>query len=226
MPPLFNAPREFLGGPPQAPAITTPLGDVRLGATIEGVALGEPSAAARLSSPPGIVFSWERPAAQVELLIAALPATRPDAHVDGCLAAVWRVRVVQPVHTLELECRWAPRAHYTEVGPESGEALDAQTWRGAQTRVTIGTLDCDALTTAARDGLLPARWADQLGPGAVRYEPDGLVLALPAAEPGEQCQAHFIVAWAPQPEPEDDVATWLAVDRSPQALRRLLAPAV
>jgi hypothetical protein len=164
--------------------------------------------------------------AEIELLIAELPTTRLDATVDGCVAAIWRVRASRSGESVRFECRWASEATYTDVGPESGQALDAQTWTGGNMRVTIGTLDPDALVDAAREGWLPARWANLIDPNTVVYLSDGFDLVFPPLQAGEHCQAHFVVAWAPYPAAEEDVSTWLAVNRSPSQLSQLLAPAV
>jgi hypothetical protein len=191
---------------------------------------GQPGAAFR-AGEAATVFTWDAPTAHAELLIGALPAREPGwPPVDGCVAGVWRVRANRAVRTVNLACRWAPGARWTDVEPDSGQHFDAQTWTSGSTRVTVGTLDGEALELAARRGFAPAHWIDRLEWGAadphdpVLYERDGFdVILLPLA-PGEQFQAHFVVAWtASNPE---EIATWFVANKTPEQLARLLAAAV
>jgi hypothetical protein len=109
-------------------------------------------------------------------------------------------------------------------------AEDKASREAGDTRVTIGTLDAEALAYAAERGLAPRRWVDRLDWDAVErhdpvvYRPDGFDVILLPLEPGDRCQVHFVVAWTTG-DPEE-IATWFAANRPPEELGRLLAPAV
>jgi hypothetical protein len=94
-----------------------------------------------------------------------------------------------------IKCRWASGATWSEVGPETGEDLDAQTWTDGRIKVTVGLPDYENATTYRREGFEVA-----ISSVAGR-------------------QGHFICAWGP--DSPDDISTWFAVDW-PTA--RLIAP--
>jgi hypothetical protein len=108
--------------------------------------------------------------------------------VAAAWAAVWRLGPGDKARPAAVTCRWASGATWTEVGPETGENLDAQTWTDGRTRVTVGLPDYEAAT---------------------RYRPEGegfeVVTSLVA-----EGQGHFACAWALGGP--DDVSTWFAVD--------------
>lgn len=111
--------------------------------------------------------------------------------VAGAVAAVWRVGAFGPGGAgVRLRCAWAAAAIWAEVGPESGENLDAHTWTDGRTKVTIGLPDLGAATDYRRDGF------------EVAVEPGPAVF-----------QTHFVCASGPD-APGDD-ATWFAVGCTP-----------
>ena len=220
--------------------INTPLGTLFLNADVDGVQIGDlkPSAAYQLERG-GYLLRWTLDGITAELLLCrAQLAPYESMAVDDCWAGIWRVQVSVPANTLMFSCLWELGYLWTEeIGPESGEGLEAQTWEKSDRdngilRVTVGTADAEWLAGHAQHGLLPHRWSELLGmsyggtmpdPRTGKIDPvvylkDGFRIVLPVLAAGEQCQVQFVVAWASlnKEEAEDDVSTWLAVDRRPE----------
>ncbi len=89
--------------------------------------------------------------------------------------------------------------------PETGEALDAQSWESSQATVMIGTEDTEFLRR--RLPFLNLSDADQL----TEFLRDGLRMTLQNMEPLSPISLHFVVASNPIPEPAE-CSTWYAVD--------------
>ena len=229
MPLLFRA---QAGTPIEAPlaALDTPLGVLEFDAVLGSQSLAavpvEAFRVARLETR----FAWAVDHTVVELLLRpwARPQNRGAASVTDCWAAVFRVYAEAPTPPIELSCVWQAGAVWHRAdGPQSGEALEAQTWSDGHTVVAIGTADADALATGSdADGISSARWRDRLASNSseaqelVQYSRAGFRLRLPALETGERAQAHFLIAWGP--EQPDDIGPWLAVDARPAAIAHAL----
>ncbi|HEY1191365.1 MAG TPA: hypothetical protein VGE74_27270 [Gemmata sp.] len=165
------------------PTFSTPLGRLVLGLEIAGRPV--PPAATFTASDHSVAL-WTNPA-RLEVLLTAAPADLPPGMtVGGARAAVWRVRGANPALSFVLTCLWTGAAGWTDVGPETGENLDAQTWTDGHTRVTVGLPDYETATAYRRDGFAVT------------------VRAVPGS------QGHFLCAWGP--DAPDDISTWFAVD--------------
>ncbi|MBL8823934.1 MAG: hypothetical protein JNJ77_15210 [Planctomycetia bacterium] len=200
------------------PCIRTPLGSLSMTVhTSNGNVLDDKGVAVRVLPSGAFVYSSKNKHVEVEILQVVLPLPEPRfGVVDGYEAFVIRVRALESIDNLSIACRWTQLPVDATNGPESGECLDAQTWETSSTRVTIGTQDGETLAGRAKRGeRLPAHLQTVFGLDTVIYLADGLSVPIPNLNQGELCQIHFIVAWAPQ-RINNDVATWLAVDREPE----------
>ena len=160
---------------------------------------------------------WSAGGTDTELLVAPLqPQLRPEMHVDGCVAALWRIEAASPVARIAIECTWDPPRPPSEFeGAETGEFLESAAWNIGALVVRIGTEDNDSLIRRAeRNEFFPPRVAERLAPlypSVVRCSYPGLSIRIPDLAVGELMQVQFIVAWA-TPEQPSDQSTWYAVD--------------
>lgn len=182
-PKLFRLNNPVLSADASPPSFPTPLGRLVLGLDVGG-----------LSIPPAATFAsgdrsatvWPAPV-RFEVLLTHPPISLPPGMaVAGALAVVWRVDVGEKSRSIAIKCLWASGATWSEVGPEAGENLDAQTWTDGRTKVTVGLPDYETATT---------------------YRREGFEVAVGSLTSG---QGHFICAWGP--DSPDDISTWFAVD--------------
>ena len=89
--------------------------------------------------------------------------------------------------------------------PETGEALDAQSWESDTHVVMIGTEDTEFLSRR-----LPSLDLSEREP-PTEFLPNGFRIALPKLRPKIPVSFHFVVASNPLPEPEE-CSAWFAVD--------------
>jgi hypothetical protein len=207
-----------------SPSVYTPLGEMRFLAAV-GAALPEPADEVHQVGDDARLFSWDLAECRVELLICRPVIDLPRGlAVADRWAAMWRVRATDATGPLSFSCSWSPLARWREGGAETGQHLEAMTWTDGVTRVTAGTADGELLFARAAAGdLLPPRWATPRVWGGrpaeeldvARYSADGLAVELPPLLPGERCQVHFTLAWAPE---SADAATWFAADLQPEAV--------
>ena len=197
---------------PSPAALQTPLGVVRLDATLDGINVAEkpPSQTYRLPSD-GWVACWNRPGFDLELLVCR-PVTAPPLGMPltDCWAALWRLRARSTIASSTFAAIWEEGYAWTQGGPNSGQGLYARTWDDGQTEASIGTDDSKGLAHRARcaDGL-PSGWEpyfrstansfDWFSLEMVHYEVGdrGVPLPLPPLAAGQQCQTHFAIAWSP-----------------------------
>jgi hypothetical protein len=161
-------------------SFSTPLGRLDLELEVGGVTIAP---TATFTAGDRSVTVWSDAVWFEVLLIRAPISLPPGMAVAGAMAAVWRVDVAK---SAVIKCRWASGATWSEVGPETGENLDAQTWTDGRTKVTVGLPDYETATTYRREGFEVA--VDSIVGG----------------------QGHFICAWGP--DSTDDISTWFAVD--------------
>jgi hypothetical protein len=164
--------------------LETPLGRLEFGARAVGRQLTHADVSFRLVEvheelPPGMA---------VESLSAVLVQLRPRSRLRD-------VRVT---------CRWLRRPPVSGT-PESGERLEAQSWKAAGFVVMVGTEDFEAL--ASRHPSCRITEVDN----PVRYHADGIEVRLPVVPAMLLTSLHFAVAVNPLPEPAE-CSSWYAVD--------------
>lgn len=104
---------------------------------------------------------------------------------------MWRLRAAERPAECAVTCRWIGPTQHDPGAPESGEGLESQVWSERGHRVSVGTPDVGE---------------------AVHDLTDGFVVSAPLAA-GAAFQTHFVIAWST--EAAGDVATWFAVDCTP-----------
>lgn len=168
---------------------------------------------------------------------AYVPSPFRGTTVEHAEAVLFTVSASASVMSLELGCRWLT-APPLEFGPETGEALEAQSWSDERFLVMVGTEDAEVLTgwdapnQSGRDrvapdplaGRLPRGIALRAEPRAYSYAADRLSLTFSSIPADAGFSLHFIVAWNPLPEVVPG-SCWLAVDARHRDVVRLLGGA-
>lgn len=147
-------------------------------------------------------------------------------HISDHWIVIWRIQAKKAIKPLKFIMQWEENYTWNSGAPNSGEHLDAQTWDDGEIEVSIGTEDRESLKSRAhRRDWFPNRYneiIDWYGANqsidTTEYQTDSLGILLPDLQSDEKCQVHFVIAWAPFSE--ESVATWFAVDQSPQGLLR------
>lgn len=177
---------------------------------------------------------WEWDEFDIELLQGPIAtALPPGMRVDGCIAALWRIRGKRVLKKRRpsgqedwlgsVRCCWATEPSAAEGGPDTGEGLEALTWDISGGRLSVGTEDPEFLASRApydrffRIG----RRIDVDAVSFIRSDQSGLEVPVPALRQGEWVQVQFVVAWRNVVD-ADDVSTWFAVDQDPTHLLALL----
>jgi hypothetical protein len=198
--------------------IVTPGGNIRTAWTVGRTVVSSGVHSETLALKSGARLArWAAKDAHLELLVTPFkPQLRPEMHVDGCVAALWRVQAISSVVQISVECTWNPPRPPAEFGGlETGECLESAGWNIGPLVVQIGTEDNDSLLGRAERGeFFPPRVAERLAPfdrSVVSCSYRGLTVRIPDLAAGELMQIQFIVAWATPAEPTDS-STWWAVD--------------
>lgn len=198
--------------------IVTPAGNIRTALTVGRTLVSADIPGEMLTLQSGARLArWSAEGTDTELLVTPLkPHLPPGMHVDGCVAALWRVQAVSSVPRISIECAWNPARPIAEFeGLETGQFLESAAWNIDPLVVQIGTEDNESLKARAeRDEFFPRRVADRLDPSypsVIRCSYRGLTVRIPDLAAGELMQIQFIVAWATPAEPTD-TSTWSAVD--------------
>jgi hypothetical protein len=215
------------------PAIVTPLGSVVFTASLFGATLSPEDSNLVLTLPDGgHIFCWRSDRFVLELL-----RCRPvlnDYSRDQCderIANLWRLQALAGGVAPRFECGWAPDCHWNDAGPDGGQGLFAWVWSNENWDVAIGAEDGEWLSRRAALGdWIPARWAAELvqqapafagwvGPKGPGWDcRTGFRMQFPELEPGECCQAQFVVAWANQQERQEKAQLSFAVEVTPQQI--------
>ena len=156
------------------------------------------------------LFSWEFENSIIELLkFEFIPKLPSDLVVDESYCVVWRIKSVKDIREpIFFSCKLLSNL---EGSPESGEALECQSFENDDFKLSIGTEDQERfIQRAASQNLLPTRFQNDLLDS--EYLSDGIKIILPNLLKGEIAQFHFIVSWSSKRNPE--VSTWYAVDQS------------
>jgi hypothetical protein len=98
-------------------------------------------------------------------------------------------------------------------GPESGEWLEAQTWKSDSYILSLGTDDGVCLNSRADKNIIPRRFVTSSPDGLqwVSYTRNGLALEIPSLLSGETLEVRFSASWKNAPA-ASDLSTWFAVD--------------
>lgn len=199
---------------------STPLGNILLNVCTEEFDTSViPITEAYYLSNGGYVLCWYTDAIDAELMITPYnPPFPEDMKVDGCYAAVWRIRG----KVKEISCRfisiWGKEYTWTEVGPESGEDLESQAWENSKLKISLGTQDGEVLIARSKKNELMSTTYDKSidSYSIVEYFDKGLTVPVNNIRINELCQVHFVVAWAKKVQ--YDTSTWYAVDALTSAL--------
>lgn len=160
-------------------------------------------------------FHFRHPVAAVELTVGEIQPRLPSQmSVLGCLAGLWRVTARSRISRLRFHCEWPDPPPEAEGTPNSGEGLDAFTWRVAGSALSLGTEDGEFLAARAmRDAGVPRRLSDELTLSTVEYTDSGLVVRVSELYPCETLEIHFLVAWT-DGYSDCSPSTWFAVDQN------------
>lgn len=197
--------------------IDVPCGSFALAAAINDIELTQTIAPKSYRNGFGAeVTVWPNDLGRLELFRSSVTGQLYEgAKVDGCEAAIWRFRALSDGITPRFQCAWTSLPDKADGGPDSGQNLDALTWHIGSLCVSLGTEDSECLQEWARQGKLPARWEQLIGPNTVQYQREGLRVALPALDAGEICEVTFLVAWN-TPTDDEDASTWVSVGTGAQ----------
>ncbi|QVL31212.1 hypothetical protein KIH39_20535 [Telmatocola sphagniphila] len=176
-----------------SPSFPTPLGRIDLFLEANGIEL-KPSSV--FCADETTIFIWPEDVGAELILFRPILSLPKGMSVTDAYAAI--LRLTPTNHLIEgslptrrskvFRCRWDEKSKWTEVGPEIGENLDAQSWTDGKTKVTVGLPDYETDTT---------------------YRRDGFEVAIK-----QKSQLHFVCAWSP--DITDDISTWFAVDYNPK----------
>ncbi len=210
---------------PRIPLLETPFGRFETYFEGGGRSTGDdlPDESLRISGGVSL-HRFDRGAWVAELLIGPVkPSLPPGMAVSGCLAAIWRVRAVERTAGCRFVCDRPDPTPEADGSPETGEGLDALTWRTPGHTLSLGTEDGEFLSARAeKNDLVPARLSGELSISTVEYSGSGLIVPFSGLEPSEVLQVQFIVAWEHE-SAEGSYASWFAVEQSPSYLLRQLA---
>lgn len=194
--------------------LATPLGALRTWLTcpeLETATLVPRGSARELTGVTRLGF--RTPAATVELVVGEIRPRLP-AHmtVHGCRAALWRVSAHSQLSALRFGAEWPSPPPGADGTPDSGEGLDAFTWRIADSVLSLGTEDGEFLAARAqRHAGVPARMSAELTISTVQYTDAGLIVPFVGLGPQEVLEVHFIAAWAEGHT--ESPSTWFAVEQ-------------
>ncbi|WP_410583782.1 hypothetical protein [Amycolatopsis sp. lyj-108] len=143
-------------------------------------------------------------------------------------AAVCRIHAHAVVSDLVLSAQLVGAPADVVGGPDPGELLEAVTIQNADSVLTLGGPDLEAISICAETGQdFPRRWVHELqnrnkAAYGVNFDsPATLTWRLPALWPDEIARFCVAAAWR---APSQDPATWYAVDITTDfALSKLLA---
>ena len=195
---------------------TRSIADAAIVAIEQGTTLHLPTSATLTSSRSANL--------EAQLLLGPIvPQIPQHMRIQGCSAAIWRIRACVPLDELAFECWWQEPADNTNSGPNSGEGLDAITWRTPIGAISLGTEDGEFLKhRGVHRESMPPSLAQQLNSSAVEYLPHGLRVSLREVPVGSVVQIQFVLAWA-DADTDQSPSTWFAVDQRPtDILRQLL----
>jgi hypothetical protein len=170
--------------------------------------------------------SWASAEIRLEELQVSAKLSTPQGVVEGH-AVLIRSEALADAVELRASVVWQTGYQWTEVGPCSGEGLEAVTWNDAANRVTVGTEDAEYLAARAQRGdWMPRRlepWFQGIEfskrhSNLIQVTDTSLTIGSPPLRQGERVQLQFVIASAAT---DDRSATWFAVDRKPNEILAL-----
>jgi hypothetical protein len=182
-----------------------------------------PAASVARDAPGVARYRFQDSSAILELVIGEIQPELPtNMTVAGCRAALWRIAARRGLSRLRFRAEWPDPTGRADGTPNPGEHLDAFTWRLADSMLSLGTEDGEALAVRAElhEGV-PARLSGQLTYSTVEYTSSGMVVPIAELYPGERLEIHFLVAWA-HGVSEESPATWFAVEQKHREVVRML----
>jgi hypothetical protein len=204
-------------------AVASPFGVFRTRSVADGAVVNIEQGTARRLASEAVLNTFRNSRLEAQLLFGAVNPQLPRGMaVQGCRAAVWRVRAVVSLRQLVFESWWQEPALDADGGPDTGEGLDALTWLTPAGAVSLGTEDGEFLKYRALAGeAMPHSLVPQLDVSTIEYLPHGLRVPLQEVPAGSVVQVQFVVAWADSYTNESP-STWFAVEQRPTDLVRQL----
>ncbi len=137
------------------------------------------------------------------------PSLPPGMSVAACHGVLLQVDNPEAAVELVFELR-LQASEPVQHGPDTGQGLEAQAWRGRRHVLLAGTDDLDGLQ---------ARLGPRLGSrgNPFSYSAQALSMRVRLRAGPQPCRVHFVVAWNELPEPEE-TACWHAVGMTHEAV--------
>jgi hypothetical protein len=137
--------------------------------------------------------------------------------VDGCVVVLLQFSVMEQIEEVNFCCAWEDLK--IEGYGNHGEGLEAYEWQDDNHLVMIGTEDPQYLNH--RIPLVPAE-IYKAGDYPITMEENEIRICLKKLPADSSYSLHYVIAWNKIPEPLE-ISCWLAVDRTHQSIRELLA---
>ena len=213
---FFNLDEISIEISPEEPTeLMTPIGKLLFSASVNGTAFSPVKKTASHCGSNFVGLSWYTNDYTAEFVrLAFQPKLPPDMSVDGCIAAIWRMRCTKDGLIPKFTCSWIDPPHNLVGFPETGEGIDAQSWEHDSCKLVIGTYDGERLVDYATQGeKLPQRLRPLLSDNScypIEYLPNGMRISYPPLQSNEFVQAHFVISWTTKSSQSS--SAWFAVD--------------
>lgn len=125
--------------------------------------------------------------------------------VSGCSVAIATISPKETLRNFLFRAKLIS-SEAVESGPETGEGLDAQSFRSATHVLLVGTEDTDQLKARLKSIV-------KLPEVPYPFTDDSISIEVIESSAGEKLSLHFVAAWNRLPEPQD-CSCWYAVDQS------------
>lgn len=137
------------------------------------------------------------------------PSLPSGMSVSGCVAAIVFVEPREALRNIRFHARLL-KSQIFEASPETGEGLEAQSFRTASHVLLVGTEDAEFLQARLRESVT-------LPEAPFTYTNDSIALEISEVRTGKEISLHLLMAWNELPEPQE-CSCWYAVDQSHSAL--------
>ena len=129
--------------------------------------------------------------------------------VAGCTVAIATISPKKTLRNLLFSAKLMT-SEAVESAPETGEGLDALSFRNTTHVLLVGTEDTEALISRLKSTV-------KLPEIPFPFAEDSIAIEILESLEGEKLSLHFIAAWNSLPEPQD-CSCWYAVDQSHSVL--------